>query len=47
MGIARYKKKCHNLTQILGGYILGLVIAFSIFKLETSIKNKKTNKQIP
>ena len=47
MGIARYKKSCHNVTQIIGGYILGLIVAFSLFRLETSIKIKKTNKQIP
>lgn len=28
MAYARYSKKCHNIFQILGGYILGYLIAY-------------------
>lgn len=32
MGIARYQKKCHNLIQIIGGYLLGLLVAYLFYK---------------
>ena len=34
MGISRYMKSCHNLTQIFAGYLLGILISFLSFKLK-------------
>ena len=31
MAYARYNKKCHNLFQIISGYILGLLIAYIFY----------------
>lgn len=35
MGIARYQKKCHNLIQIIGGYIFGLIVAYLFYEKKT------------
>ena len=35
MGIARYQKKCHNLIQIIGGYIFGLIVAYLFYEKDT------------
>ena len=44
MGLARYMKSCHNIYQIIAGYLLGLGVAygFHIFK-QKYIKKKDTN----
>ena len=31
MGYARYSKNCHNIVQIIGGYLLGLMVAFVFY----------------
>ena len=43
MGIARYQKKCHNLIQIIGGYIFGWIVAYLFYKKKElfSLSNKK------
>lgn len=33
MGYARYSKNCHNIVQIIGGYLLGLMVAFVFYLL--------------
>jgi len=45
MGIARYMKGCHNIYQIIAGYVLGFSIAygFYIFKKRYVNKNKSKN----
>jgi membrane-associated phospholipid phosphatase len=40
MGYSRFKKKCHNLPQIIAGYILGLSGAFVFDKLKKTINKK-------
>ena len=42
MAIARYMKSCHNLAQILAGYLLGLGVSYGLYALDKYyIKSKK------
>lgn len=38
VGIGRYYKKCHNIIQIVSGYLLGLGIAFADKKITLYLK---------
>jgi membrane-associated phospholipid phosphatase len=42
MALARYMKSCHNMAQIIAGYLLGLGVSYGIYKFEeTYVKKKK------
>jgi membrane-associated phospholipid phosphatase len=34
MGVSRYYKKCHNILQIIGGYVLGVIISIIMIFIE-------------
>ena len=36
MAYARYKKNCHTIFQIIGGYLLGLIVAIALYLLPSS-----------
>lgn len=36
MGYARYSKNCHNIFQIIGGYLFGLMVAVIFYLLSPS-----------
>jgi len=40
MAYARYSKKCHNIFQILGGYLLGYLIAYKFNYISKFFNNK-------
>jgi membrane-associated phospholipid phosphatase len=39
MGYARIMKGCHNLIQVIAGYVLGYVVAKLLYTYESEIKN--------
>lgn len=41
MAIARYMKSCHNMAQIIAGYLLGLGVSYGIHKFEEMYVKKK------
>ncbi len=41
MAFARYYKKCHNLFQIICGYLFGYYIAYKLNCISNFFKNKK------
>lgn len=42
MALARYMKNCHNIIQIIGGYLLGLGISYFIYKLKIKYSSEKS-----
>lgn len=39
VAISRYAKNCHNIIQILSGYLLGYILAIFFYRNNDSIKN--------